>query len=84
MEIEVYKSERSHLILTRIAAQIFQLGLENHFAGAEVVNSMGQTQSLYKLLRCRNMIYEKNVFCICFFLGVLTVEKAEVTFKLVH
>lgn len=41
--MKVRKSERRHLILTRIVAQIFQLGLENRFAGAEVVNSTGQT-----------------------------------------
>lgn len=76
--------KRSHLISTLIAAEIFQLGLENRFARAKVVIFTGQTHNLYKFLRCRNMIYEKICSVFGFFSEVLRMEKDEVTFQLVH
>lgn len=50
------------------------------------MNSTGQTQNLCKLLGRSNMLHEKicSVFGVGVFLGILTVEKAEVAFKLVH
>jgi len=66
--MKVGKSERSHLIFTRIAAQIFQLCLGNDFAGDEAVNSTGQTQNLYKFLRSSNMIYGRICSAFGFFL----------------